>query len=64
MLGVMDTLQKDRMGVNVAAAQFGVPHSTLRNHLSGQVVHDTNPGPVPYLTRSEESELVEYLHST
>ena len=54
----MDAVQKDRMGANVAAAQFGVPPSTLHNCLSGQVVHGTNPGPVPYLTRSEESELV------
>ena len=64
MLGAMDAVQKDGVGVNVAAAQFGVPPSTLRNCLSGQVVHGTNPGPVRYLTRSEESELVEYLHST
>ena len=64
MLGAMDAVQTDGMGVNATAAQFGVPTTTLRNRLSGQVVHGTNPGLVPYLTGSEETDLVEYLHST
>ena len=50
--------------MNAAAAQFGVPPSTLRDCLSGRVVHGSNPGPAPYLTNSEESELVGYLQST
>ena len=64
MLGAMDAVQKDEMGVNVAAAQFGVPPSTVCNHLSGHTIDATNPSPVPHLTRSEETELVQYLHST
>ncbi len=64
MIGAMDAVKKDEMGVNAAAAHFGVPPTTLRNRLSGRVVHGTNPGPAPYLTKSEESELVDYLHST
>jgi len=47
--------------VNAAAAQFGVPPSTLRDWLSGRVVHGTRPGPATYL---EETQLVEYLTST
>ncbi len=64
MLDAMNAVRKDGVGVNAAAAQFGVPTTTLRNRLSGRVVHGNNPGPVPYLSPTEESELVEYLHST
>ena len=28
------------------------------------MVHGSNPGPAPYLTKDEESELFEYLQST
>jgi len=50
--------------VNAAAAQFGVPPSTLRDRLSGRVVHGTRPGPAPYLEKGEETQLVEYLTAT
>ena len=35
--------------------------STLKDRLSGRVVHGTNPGPKPYLTRDEETELSAHL---
>lgn len=35
--------------------------STLKDRLSGRVVHGTNPGPVPYLTMDEETELANHL---
>ena len=47
--------------INSAAREHGVPVTTLKNRLSGRVVHGTNPGPVPYLSSMEEEELVEYL---
>ena len=47
--------------INSAAREDGVPTTTLKNRLSGRVVHGTNPGPVPYLSSMEEEELVEYL---
>ena len=47
--------------INAAAKLHGVPATTLKNQLSGRVVHGTNPGPVPYLTTAEEDELEEYL---
>jgi len=34
-----------------------VPRSTLQNHISGCVTHDTKPGPQPYLTAEEEKSL-------
>ena len=47
--------------INAAARGHGVPPTTLKNRLSGRVVHGTNPGPVPYLSHYEEQELTEYL---
>ena len=38
-----------------------MPRSTLKDRLSGRVVHGTNPGPKPYLTREEEAELSTHL---
>ena len=56
MLGAIDAVKKDGMGVNAAAAQFGIPPSTLRDRLSGRVVHGTHPGVTPYLTKEEETQ--------
>jgi len=44
------------MSGNSAAAKYGVPPSTLKDHLSGQVKHGTNPGPAPYLSLAEEKD--------
>ena len=47
--------------INSAAKEYEVPITTLKNRLSGRVVHGTNSGPVPYLSKIEETELVKYL---
>lgn len=44
-----------------AARLFGVPRSTLRDRVTGNVKHGTKPGPAPYLTKSEETELASFL---
>ncbi len=44
--------------INSAATEHGVPITTLKNRLSGRLVHGTNSGPVPYLSKIEETELV------
>ena len=49
------------MGVNKAALEYGVPKTTLLDRISGRVVHGTKPGPKPYLTMEEESELATFL---
>ena len=47
----MSSVTKGQMSANKAADLFGVPRSTLKDR--GRVVHDTKPGPKPYLTRDE-----------
>ena len=47
--------------INAAARDHGVPVTTLKNRLSGRVVHGTNPGPAPYLNTREDDKFVEYL---
>ena len=42
---------------NKAADLRGVPRSTLKDHLCGQVKHGTNTGPKPYLILDEEELL-------
>jgi transposase-like protein len=54
-------LRETAGSINAAARDHGVPPTTLKNRLSGRVIHGTNPGPIPYLSSMEEEELVEYL---
>ena len=58
---VMLSVAKGQMSANKVADLNGVPRSTLKDRLSGRVVHGTNPGPRPYLTRDEETELATRL---
>ncbi len=46
---------------NQAADAHGVPRSTLKDRVSGRVVHGVSPGPVPYLSTEEEALLADYL---
>ena len=56
MVSAMEEAERG-MPVKHAARLFGVPKSTLRDRVAGNVKHGTNPGPVPYLTNAEEAEL-------
>ena len=44
-----------------AAAMYGIPTSTLFDHMTGKVEIGVNPGPKPYLSREEEEELASFL---
>ena len=44
-----------------AAEMFGVPCSTLHDHISGKVEQYARQGPKPYLTLEEEDELANSL---
>ena len=46
--------------INASARDHGVSVTTLKNRLSGRVVHGTNPGPAPYLNTRKEDKFVEY----
>ena len=41
--------------------QYGVPWSTLHDHVSGKVEHGAKPGHDAYLSLEEEEELVSFL---
>ena len=53
MLSAIETAMSG-VSANQAARQYGVPPSTLKDRLSGQVLHGAKPGPRPYLGPNEE----------
>ena len=61
MLAALDAVIKDGLSGNRAAILHGVPPSTLKDRLSGRVVHGKKPGPAPYLNSKEEKELSDHL---
>ena len=63
MLAAIEAVENG-CGTNQAAKEHGVTKSTLKDRLSGRVVHGTNPGPRPYLSKREEDELADYLVQT
>ena len=46
-----------------AALMYKIPRQTLYDRVSGRVKHGTLPGPKPYLSKREESELAEFIVS-
>ena len=61
MQATMKSVQDGISGVNQAATDHGVPKTTLKDRLSGHVTHGINPGPRPYLNKTEESELSQFV---
>ena len=57
----IEAVKSGKMGCNRAALEYGVPHTTLKDRLSGRVVHGSNIGSPPYLTKEEEKELVDLI---
>jgi len=57
MVDAMEDVTANRLSANAAARKHGVPPSTLKDRLSGRVVHGSKPGPKPYLTTAAEEEL-------
>ena len=55
------TSVRDGTPVLTAATLHGVPRSTLHDRVTGKVKHGTNPGPKPYLNKTEETELSDFL---
>ena len=61
MVCAMNSVQSGILGVNEAAREYKIPPTTLKDRLSGRVIHGTNMGAKPYLSHEEERELVEFL---
>ena len=61
MLGAMEAVRTGSMGVNRAVLEHSVPRTTLKDRLSGRIIHGSNIGPKPYLTQDEEKELAKFL---
>ena len=49
------------LSIRKASEMFGVPKSSLHDRTSGKIQHGKKPGRVPYLTRREEDEFVNFL---
>ena len=49
MLGALKAVQDGAMGCNRAAAEYGVPKTTLKDRVSGRVIHGRKFGRAPYL---------------
>ena len=61
MVAAIKAVQTGSCSINRAAHDHGVPPSTLKDRISGRVLHGVKPGPVPYLSKDEETELESYL---
>ena len=59
MLDAMKAVQ-DGSPITTAARVHGVPKTSLHNRIKGRVVHGVKPGPKPYLSTEEETELAEF----
>ena len=55
-----DSVQSDKLSVRRAAEEFGVPKSTLHDHVCDQVLTGSHSGFPRYLTDEEEDELVHF----
>ena len=58
---MLAAMKNGSISINKAAVLHGVPRTTLKDRLSGKVLHGTKPGPKCYLTCNEEHDLAEYL---
>ena len=61
MIAAMKFVEDGEGGVNQAAIMHGVPKSTLKDRLTGRVQHGSKPGPVPYFSNDEETEISTFL---
>jgi len=60
MSRALELVATDKMGINKAALECGVPSTTLKDRISGRVFHGCKMGRKAYLTYAEE-ELVKFL---
>lgn len=61
MTAVLEAAKSGNMSTNKAALLHGVPPNTLKDLLSGKVIHGTKPRPKLYLSAKEECDLADHL---
>ena len=61
MSGALNVVTRGELKPSEAVNKFGVPRQTLRDRLTGRVVHGTSPVPKPYLTEQNEKILADHL---
>ena len=61
MKAAIKAVEEGSSSINKAARDHDVPKTTLKDCLNGCVEHGVNPGPKPYLERSEETELASFI---
>ena len=49
------------VAIRRAAEEYGVPHSTLHDHVSGRIQFGAKSGPKRYLNSSKEFKLFNFL---
>ena len=57
----MEAVMNGKTSINKAAVMYNVPSTSLKDRLSGKVVHGTRPGPKRYLNEIEEKEHADHL---
>ena len=60
LTSAINAVLQQRTSVRRAAEQYGIPKSTLYDHVSGKA-QDRRPGPTKYLTDDEEETLVCFI---
>ncbi len=53
MLVATEAMRRGTALFNTAVLLHGVPYTTLKDHLSGRVVHGTKPWPIQYHKKEE-----------
>ena len=54
-------VERDGESVRHAVEKYGIPRSTLHDHVSVEVEYGAKPGRDPYLSSEQEKELVSFL---
>ena len=61
MQSAIAAVEQGGSSIHRAAVEYGIPCSTLHDHISGKVEHGAKPRGDPYLSLEEEEELVSFL---
>ena len=61
MQRAIEYAQSGTISINEAVQCYKIPPATLKDRLSGRIIHRVKMGAKPYLTHEEEKELVEFL---